>query len=232
MNDLNHIAIIMDGNRRWATQNKLPAKDGHKKGAEVAKKIITKAAELNIKFLTLYTFSSENWNRNEFEVKDLMTLLEFYLENNSKLLIENNIKFKVIGDLLNLPKSIRNKILEYENITKDAKGLNLILAINYGARDEIRMACVKINEDITNNKLKLEDLTEVKISEYLYTHNIPDPDLLIRTSGEQRISNFLLWQIAYTEFYFTDILWPNFTEKDLENTISVFKERKRKYGAN
>jgi len=226
-----HIAIIMDGNRRWAERRGLAIADGHKEGGLVAKNIITEAAKSKIRYLTLYAFSSENWQRSDFEVSNLMLLLEFYLSNNSRLLLENNIRFRVIGDIARLSPSIQKKITEYEILTKNSTGLNLIIALNYGSKLEIVDSCRKICLEVIAGTTKLEELNEQKFAEFLYTKDIPDPDLLIRTSGEQRISNFLLWQIAYTELYFTNKLWPDFNKEDLDEAIKSFRERKRKYGA-
>jgi undecaprenyl diphosphate synthase len=230
-NNLNHIAIIMDGNRRWAKKNKLPISDGHKKGALVAEEIIKNAAQIGIKWLTLYAFSSENWKRCNNEVNDIMALLEFYLSNHAELFLKNNVKFRAIGDLSRLNSNIRNKIIHYESITSKADGLNLLVAINYGSKSEILNACKKIAREAISGNIDIENLEENNFVKFLYTANVPDPDLLIRTSGEQRISNFLLWQIAYTELYFTDILWPDFCLHDFEEAISSYNKRKRKYGA-
>ena len=228
---LDHIAIIMDGNRRWAINHHCAVSEGHKKGAEVAKEIIQECSKLGIKWLTLYTFSSENWQRGDFEVGNLMSMLEFYLIDSKKLLIDSNIRFQVIGDISKLPSSIRKKIVEYEDLTRKASGLHLIIALNYGSKQEIVSACKNVLIECQKGKLKIEEITEELFANFLYTDSIPDPDLLIRTSGEQRMSNFLLWQLAYAELYFTTTLWPDFTPQDLAIAVDSYKKRKRKYGA-
>ena len=219
-NDLKHIAIIMDGNKRWAKQHGLPTVLGHKKGAEAARKTLIACVKLKIPYLTLYTFSSENWHRNPDEVKDLMNLLKFYLSNELNLLIEQKIRVKIIGDKKRFPEDV----LELIN------RLYLQVAMSYGARDEIINAQKKLFSDLISDRIKVEDLDEKLFASYLYTNEIPDPDLLIRTSGEYRISNFLLWQLAYSELYFTKLLWPDFNSTHLHRAINNYYKRERRYG--
>jgi undecaprenyl diphosphate synthase len=219
-----HIAIIMDGNGRWAKNKNLKRLDGHKKGVSVVKKITTHCVKLKIEYLTLYTFSNENWFRPKKEVLSLMKLFVSTLNKEINLLIKNNIRFRVIGDKSKLDFITKNKINDIEKLTNKNTGMNMILAMSYGSRQEILTA---INNIIINEKTAIK---EDKFSEYLFTNGIKDPDLLIRTGKEKRISNFLLWQIAYAEIYFSDILWPNFTEHDLDLIISDFQKRERRYG--
>ena len=219
-----HIAIIMDGNGRWAKNKNLKRLDGHKKGVSVVKKITTHCVKLKIEYLTLYTFSNENWFRPKQEVLSLMKLFVSTLNKEINLLIKNNIRFRVIGDKNKLDFITKSKINDIEKLTNKNTGMNMILAISYGSRQEILTA---INNIIINEKSAIK---EDKFSEYLFTNGIKDPDLLIRTGKEKRISNFLLWQIAYAEIYFSDILWPNFTEHDLDLIISDFQKRERRYG--
>lgn len=227
---LNHLAIIMDGNGRWAKARHLPRTAGHKEGAETARKAIKSCKELGIKYLTLYTFSSENWSRPADEVKDLMNLLKYYLGRELKDLHKNGIKLKVIGDISKLSKDIRDKIAEAEKLTYGNTAAQLNMALSYGSRQEITYTVKKIAEKIQQEKLKIDEINENIISDYLYTSEIPDPDLLIRTGGEHRLSNFLLWQSAYTELYFTDVLWPDFEEKELKEAIADFETRERRFG--
>lgn len=220
----NHIAIIMDGNRRWAKKRGLPTISGHRAGADSLQKIIEASLELNIKVLTVYAFSTENWKRPVEEVNDLMNLLREYLlklEEDNK---DRNTKIRVIGDVTRLDNDIREKIKILEDKTKDNTGLVINVALNYGGRDEI------INAIKSLNSSELENLTIESFNEKLYTYPCPDPDLIIRTAGEQRLSNFLLWQSTYSEFWFTDVLWPDFSKKHLEKAISDFSKRKRNFG--
>ena len=219
-----HIAIIMDGNGRWAKNKNLKRLDGHKKGVSVVKKITTHCVKLKIEYLTLYTFSNENWFRPQQEVLSLMKLFVSTLNKEINLLIKNNIRFRVIGDKNKLDFITKSKINDIEKLTNKNTGMNMILAISYGSRQEILTA---INNIIINEKSAIK---EDKFSEYLFTNGIKDPDLLIRTGKEKRISNFLLWQIAYSEIYFSDILWPDFTEHDLDSIILDFQKRERRYG--
>ena len=219
-----HIAIIMDGNGRWANNKNLSRFSGHKEGVSVVKKITTHCVKLKIKYLTLYAFSNENWLRPKKEVLSLMRLFVSTLNKEINLLIKNNIRFTVIGDKSKLDFITKNKINDIEKLTNKNTGMNMILAISYGSRQEILTA---INNIIVNEK---SAITEAKFAEYLFTKGIKDPDLLIRTGKEKRISNFLLWQIAYSEIYFSDILWPDFTEHDLDSIILDFQKRERRYG--
>ena len=229
-NDLKHIAIIMDGNKRWAKQHGLPTVLGHKKGAEAARKTLIACVKLKIPYLTLYTFSSENWHRNPDEVKDLMNLLKFYLSNELNLLIEQKIRVKIIGDKKRFPEDVLELINRCEEETKYNTRLYLQVAMSYGARDEIINAQKKLFSDLISDRIKVEDLDEKLFASYLYTNEIPDPDLLIRTSGEYRISNFLLWQLAYSELYFTKLLWPDFNSTHLHRAINNYYKRERRYG--
>lgn len=226
-----HIAIIMDGNRRWARQRNLPVKLGHKEGAETLKKVVRYANKRGIKYITVYAFSTENWKREKEEVDSLMSLLEYYLDQFSKEADTENIVIKVLGRRKELSEKLLKKIDEVVEGTKDNTGIVFSIALNYGGRDELTTAIKTIAEDAKNNKLNIDEIDEKLISEYLYTKNMPDPDLMIRTSGELRTSNFLPWQLVYSEFLFLDKLWPDFSEEDLENAIQVFSKRNRKFGA-
>jgi undecaprenyl diphosphate synthase len=226
-----HVAIIMDGNGRWATRNHTSLISGHRAGAEATRMITKKAADLGIKYLTLYAFSSENWKRPKSWVNDLMGLLRYYLKNEITELTKNNVRLKVIGNKAALDTDIQHLIEDAESRTSFNTGLNLQLALSYGSRDEILMAVQKIILDVTSGCFEPDQLTQEVFEKYLYTSGIPDPDLLIRTSGEMRISNFLLWQMAYTEFVFVDTLWPDFTDQHLEEALKVYQERDRRYGS-
>jgi undecaprenyl diphosphate synthase len=221
-----HIAIIMDGNARWAKQKNLPIKIGHKAGSENVRKISENCIELGVKFLTIYAFSSENWDRPQEEVNYLMNLLEEYLEKETKPLIEQGVKILISGNLQKLADSTKKKIIEIEEITKDNKALTLNVAFSYGSRQELVDAVKKITEQ----KIPAKEINEELISKNLYHPEIPDPDLLIRTAGDLRVSNFLLWQIAYSELYFTETYWPDFNKKNLLTAIKSFNKRERKYG--
>ena len=225
-----HIAIIMDGNGRWAKSKFLPASAGHKKGANVAKNITRACKKLGVSYLTLFAFSSENWNRPKDEVEYLMNLLREYLKSDINELIQEDIKIKIIGDKSKLDKDIITLIDQVEEESKN-NSFTLVLALSYGSRDEIRTAAFRMHEEIISSNLEASMLAPEYFDQFLYTKDIPDPDLLIRTSGEQRISNFLLWQIAYSELFFTNILWPDFSEKDLINAYEEFKKRDRRFGA-
>jgi len=229
-NNLKHIAIIMDGNGRWAKQRGLPTAVGHKNGAEAARRILIACLKLKIPCLTLYTFSSENWQRDPDEVNDLMELLKFYLANELHLLIEQKVRIKIIGDKSKFSSDIVTLIERCEEATKNNDRLYLQIALSYGAREEIVEAQKKLLLDVISAKIKVEELDEELFENYLYTANIPDPDLLIRTSGEYRLSNFLLWQSAYTELYFTRALWPDFNETHLKRAIASYYKRERRYG--
>lgn len=225
-----HIAIIMDGNRRWARQKKLDIREGHKKGAETLEKIAKYCNKIGIKYLTVYAFSTENWKRSSEEVGALMILLQNYLNDFSKRANTENIKIKVLGDISVLSKGMQNSINKAMERTKENTGLTLNIAFNYGGRAEITYALKQIAEKIKNNELSIDDISEDLISNHLYTKGQPDPDLLIRTSGELRTSNFLPWQIAYTEFYFDNKYWPDFSEEDLLKAIEIYEGRNRKFG--
>jgi undecaprenyl diphosphate synthase len=225
-----HIAIIMDGNGRWAQQHQRPRIFGHIKGARIAKRIITKSAELNIKNLTLYAFSSENWLRPADEVSFLMKLLGRYLKREKASLVRENIKFKVIGDITRLPELVIEQINNCIEITKNNTGLTLTFALNYGGRQEIVFAIQKIAKKIKEDKFLIEKITEETVAQFIESESVGSPDLLIRTSGEMRLSNFLIWQAAYSELYFTKTLWPDFSVKDYEVAIANYEQRERRFG--
>lgn len=225
-----HIAIIMDGNGRWAKKRSLPRKAGHKAGAEALERIITDCRELGVKHLTVYAFSTENWKRSQEEVDAIMDLLRQYLKNYFKRFIKDDVRMDVIGDITRLDQDIQEQILEIEELSKEKHGLAVHIALNYGGRDEIRRAVENLAADVERGVLKSENITEDIISSYLDTADIPDPELVIRTSGEERISNFLLWQIAYSEFYFTDTLWPDFNKNSLIEAIYYYQNRERRFG--
>jgi undecaprenyl diphosphate synthase len=225
-----HIAIIMDGNGRWAKSRNLPRTAGHQQGAEALKDILEGCKEFGIKHLTLYAFSSENWKRPQTEITDLMGLLRLYLNRELATLHKNNICIRIIGDRTRLDKDIQDKITECEQLTQHNTALHLTIALSYGSRQEIAHAARRVAEEVASGRLSADDVTEESFSQYLYTAGTPDPDLLIRTGGEERLSNFLLWQSAYTELYFTDILWPDFKKEGLRAAIEEFKRRERRYG--
>ncbi len=224
-----HIAIIMDGNGRWASKRRLPKLAGHKKGANVANDIVAACQKLGVKYLTLYAFSTENWNRSASEVNDLMDLFRSYLSKDINELAKKDVSIKFIGNKSLLPADIQSMISEVE-VSSQANNFKLILAISYGSREEIRNAAVKFAQDAIKQKIDLKKASPELFDQYLYTYGIPDPDLFIRTSGEYRISNFLLWQIAYAELYFTKVLWPDFNEAELKKAIEDFSTRERRYG--
>jgi len=224
-----HIAIIMDGNGRWAKSRNLPRIAGHRQGAESVKEAIEACAENGVEYLTLYAFSSENWNRPADEVGGLMELLKYYLGKELNQLHKNNICLRVIGDMSLLSDEIKQQIKNAEDLTANNTKLNLIIALSYGSRQEILHAVSNIAKDAKDGKIN-SDITESVFSQYLYTKDVPDPDLLIRTSGEKRISNFLLWQIAYTELLFIDILWPDFKKQHILDALEEFTKRERRYG--
>ena len=226
-----HIAIIMDGNRRWAKAHNLDVAQCHKEGAENLKKIAKFANKIGIKYMTVYAFSTENWKRTKEEVGALMKLLKFYIMDFFKS-YDENIKIKVIGKVSELPKDIQEEIAKVEEKTENNTGLVLNIAFNYGGRDEITTAVKRIAEKVKNNELDINDIDESVVSNNLYTAGQPDPDLLIRTSGEERISNFLPWQISYSEFVFTDKYWPEYGEKELLESIQVYQKRTRRFGGN
>ena len=227
-----HIAIIMDGNRRWAKEKNLEVKQGHYAGAENLKKIAQYANKIGIKYMTVYAFSTENWKRSENEVKALMMILKNYIEKLLERTSANNIKINILGDISRLEIGLQNSINKIIDKTKNNTGLTLNIAFNYGGRAEILRATKHIAEEVHEGKLDLEKIDEKCIENHLYTKGQPDPDILIRTSGEIRISNFLLWQLAYTEFIFIDKYWPDFNENDIEESIHIFQKRHRKFGAN
>ena len=226
-----HIAIIMDGNRRWARQRNLPVKLGHKQGAETLKKIVRYANNIGIKYLTVYAFSTENWKRSQEEVDALMSLLEGYLNQFSKEADTENIVIRVLGNMKQLSEPLQKSIANTVESTKNNTGIIFNIALNYGGRDEITNAVKLISADVKDGKLSIDDITEDVVSSYLYTKNDPDPDLLIRTSGEIRLSGFLPWQSTYSEFVFLEKLWPDFSTEDLDHAIEVFSKRNRKFGA-
>jgi undecaprenyl diphosphate synthase len=225
-----HLAIIMDGNGRWAKQQGLLRSLGHQSGTKSVKVIIEASARLGIEFLTLYAFSSENWNRPKLEVETLMKVLINSLKKELVTLQKNNIKLNAIGNLEKLPKSAQKELLDVINKTKDNTKMTLTLALSYGSREELVSAVKNICSKVKNNIISIDAIDDSIINEHLYTQNLPDVDLLIRTSGEHRISNFLLWQIAYAELYFTDILWPDFKEQDLYEAIVSYQKRERRFG--
>lgn len=230
MNIPQHVAIILDGNGRWAKSKGMPRNYGHTAGAKNVEVICEDAYNLGIKYLTLYAFSTENWNRPDSEVEALMKLLNTYLKNCIKRANKNDMRVRILGDISRLDEKFQNTILELEEATKENAGLNLQIALNYGSRDEMIRAMKKMFADYDEKKLSIEDITEDKFAGYLDTQGIPDPDLMIRTSGEQRLSNYLLWQLAYSEFYFTPVPWPDFDKKELEKAIEVYNQRDRRYG--
>ena len=225
-----HLAIIMDGNGRWAKQKGLLRALGHESGTKSVKENIKSCAKLGIENLTLYAFSTENWNRPKLEIETLMKILIRSLKKELKTLQENNIKLNAIGNLQKLPKSAQNELLDVINKTKDNNRMTLTLALSYGSREELVNAVRNISDKVKNNIISIESIDDSIINEHLYTRNLPEVDLLIRTSGEHRISNFLLWQIAYAELYFTDILWPDFKEQDLYEAIISYQKRERRFG--
>ena len=214
-----HIAIIMDGNRRWAREHNLDPKQGHKEGAKTLENIVRYANKIGLKYITVYAFSTENWKRSEEEVGALMLLLQRYLDDYSKRADTENIKVKILGDISVLSSGMQKSIINCMERTKNNTGITFNIALNYGGRNEILSSVRKIASEVKKGNLNIEDITEQTISNNLYTEGQPDPDLLIRTSGELRLSNFLLWQLAYTEFLFIDKHWPDFEEKDLDNAI-------------
>lgn len=228
--DPSHIAIIMDGNGRWAEERGLPRIKGHYKGAETVEKIVKGSTEIGLDFLTLYTFSSENWKRPEGEVRALMDLLVQYLESKTGTLMENNIKLTTIGNIEALPEEVKENLGKVKEKTSNNDSLTLTIAINYGARAEIVRAAKLIAKKVKSGKLNLQNIDEEYLSNFLYTKNIPDPELLVRTGGEIRLSNFLLWQVSYTEIYITEKFWPDFTIGDFKKAIECYKNRNRKFG--
>lgn len=225
-----HVAIILDGNGRWAKLRNMPRNYGHVQGSKNVEQIIEDSYNMGIEYITVYAFSTENWKRSKDEVDALMKLLAKYLIDCIERSTKNNMQVRVIGDKSGLNEKLVTKINELEETTKEATGLKFTIGINYGGRDEIRRAVTKIAKQVADGIIKPEDVTEDMISNYLDTAGLPDPDLLIRTSGEERLSNFLPWQLAYTEFYFTDVLWPDFTKEDLLTAIRYYNGRERRFG--
>ncbi|MBI2411660.1 MAG: isoprenyl transferase [Deltaproteobacteria bacterium] len=225
-----HIAIIMDGNGRWARQRFLNRINGHRKGIEAAREMVRACRELGVECLTLYTFSRENWNRPAHEVHMLMMFLESHLKGEERNLVDNNVRFRAIGSIGDLPEGVRAVIADLEEKTRYNSGMILQLALSYSGRDEITHAARELARKVREGALAPEDITEEVFNDFLYTKGVPDPDLLIRTSGEKRISNFLLWQLAYTEIHITDVLWPDFTRDHLEEAIRDYQSRDRRFG--
>lgn len=226
-----HIAIIMDGNGRWARKRGLPRSAGHRVGAQKLKEIVLFADEIGLKYLTVYAFSTENWKRPKDEVENLMNLLrEFFDTEIENLINKTQIKIRVIGDISKLDKDIQERIASAEERTKDKTGLCVVIALNYGGRSEIINAVKNLALDIKSGKIDIEAIDEELFRNYLYTKDIPDPDLLIRPSGEMRVSNFLLWQISYTEFWFSNVLWPDFKKEHLLKAIEDYQKRERRFG--
>lgn len=225
-----HVAIILDGNGRWAKAKGMPRTYGHVQGAKNVETICRAAHNLGIEYLTMYAFSTENWNRPAEEVSALMRLLRNYLKTCLSTAKKNNMRVRVIGDTSRLDDDIRERINQVEDASRHYDGLNFTIAINYGSRDEIKRGVIRLCKDVLSGQVKPDDVDETMISGYLDTYDLPDPDLMIRTSGEQRLSNYLLWQLAYAEFYFTDVPWPAFTENDLIAAVQAYNERDRRYG--
>lgn len=228
---MQHIAIIMDGNGRWAKERGLPRAEGHRAGAESVREVMNACKELDIKYLTLYAFSSENWNRPEAEIEALMALLDHFLDEKAEELDKQNVRLQAIGQIQRLPQSTRDRLTRIQEHTKDNDSMTLVLALSYGAREEIAAAARSIAEAAVAGKISPEEITPELFSQHLYTADIPDPDLLIRTSGEMRISNFLLWQISYSEIIIVKKMWPDFRQGDLFAAVEEYKTRHRRFGA-
>ena len=225
-----HVAIILDGNGRWAKKRMLPRNAGHAAGSKNVEKICAAAWDMGIEYVTMYAFSTENWSRPKEEVDALMKLLHSYLKDCLKTSKKNNMQVRVIGDISKLDKDLQERIIELERVSAENTGLHFQVALNYGSRDEIKRSIISIANEVKEGSLLPEDITEDIISSHLDTSGIPDPDLMIRTSGEQRLSNYLLWQLAYAEFYFTDVLWPDFSKKDLQKAVEFYQSRERRFG--
>mgnify|MGYP005775305815 FL=1 len=225
-----HIAIILDGNGRWAKAKGMPRNYGHAQGSKNVERICEEAWRMGIKYLTVYAFSTENWSRPESEVTALMKLLRNYMKTCLKTAAKNDMKIRVIGDIESLDDDIKSRIRELESATVNNGGLNFTIALNYGSRDEIVRASRRMAKDCAEGRLDPDSIDETVFESYLDTHGIPDPDLMIRTSGEQRLSNYLLWQLAYSEFYFTDVPWPDFTKAELVKAVEEFNHRHRRFG--
>ena len=226
----NHVAIILDGNGRWAKSKGMPRNYGHVQGAKTVEVICEEAYRMGIQYLTVYAFSTENWNRPSDEVESLMGLLRNYMKTCLKTAAKNNMCVRIIGDKTGLDEDIRKRMEQLEKATKDNTGLHFQIAINYGGRDEIVRAVRRLADSVASGSMKADDITEEVLSNTLDTHGLPEPDLLIRTCTEQRISNFLLWQLAYTEFYFTPVAWPDFSKEELEKAVEAYNKRDRRYG--
>ena len=225
-----HVAVILDGNGRWAKKRLLPRNAGHAAGSKNVEKICAAAWDMGIEYLTMYAFSTENWARPKDEVDALMKLLGSYLKDCISTSRKNNMQVRVIGDISRLDKGLQERIIELEKVSAKNTGLHFQVALNYGSRDEIKRGIIKIAREIKEGKLDINNIDEDVISSHLDTYGIPDPDLMIRTSGEQRLSNYLLWQLAYAEFYFTDVFWPDFDKKELEKAVEFYRTRDRRYG--
>ena len=230
MNIPKHVAIILDGNGRWAKAKGMPRTYGHIQGAKTVEDICEVAYNMGIEYLTVYAFSTENWKRSEEEVGAIMDILRFYLKNYFKKFVKDDIRLHILGDKTRLAQDIQDAIEEIETLSKDKQGMTVHIALNYGGRDEIRRAVSKIAEKVADGELSPSEVTEDVISSALDTAGVPDPELLIRTSGEERISNFLLWQIAYSEFYFSEMLWPDFNKTELQKAIYYYQNRERRFG--
>lgn len=225
-----HVAIILDGNGRWAKSKGMPRNYGHTMGAKNVEKICDAAGHMGIRYLTVYAFSTENWGRPQSEVDELMRLLGSYMKTCLKTAKKNNMQVRVLGDISRLSPQLQKQIRELEQVSSQYDGFHFQIALNYGSRDEMMRAMKKMYMDIEAGRLSKEDMTEERFSDYLDTAGIPDPDLLIRTSGELRLSNYLLWQLAYSEFYFTDVPWPDFDEEELKKAVAAYNHRERRYG--
>lgn len=225
-----HVAIIMDGNGRWARQRGMERNFGHEQGVNAVRSVIECAAELGLKYLTLYTFSTENWSRPDDEISALMRIMVQSLNNETGTLIKNNVRLMAVGDLQRLAGDVRERLFETIKLTSSANGLNLVVALSYSSRWEIVEAARKLAEDVTNSMITPSQIDEAAFEKHLTTYGIPDPELMIRTSGELRISNFLLWQLAYTELYFTDLLWPDFGKEDFYKAVLDYQKRERRFG--
>ncbi len=230
MNVPQHIAIILDGNGRWAKSKGMPRNYGHAQGSKNVERICEDAYKMGVKYLTVYAFSTENWSRPKGEIDALMKLLRNYMKTCLKTAEKNHMKVRVIGDKTKLDEDIRSRIEELEAATVNNDGLNFQIALNYGSRDEMIRAIRRLSKDCEEGRVRSQEISEELFESYLDTHGIPDPDLMIRTSGELRLSNYLLWQLAYTEFYFTDVLWPDFTKEELKKAIEYYNRRDRRFG--
>ncbi len=225
-----HVAIILDGNGRWAKKRMLPRNAGHAAGSKNVEKICSAAWNMGIEYVTMYVFSTENWSRPKEEVDALMKLLHSYMKDCLKTSKKNNMQVRVIGDITALEPDLQDRICELEKVSANNTGLHFQVALNYGSRDEIMRGMRRMAQDVKDGKVEPEQVDEKLITDYLDTKDIPDPDLMIRTSGEQRLSNYLLWQLAYAEFYFTDVLWPDFDKKELEKAVAFYQGRDRRFG--